>query len=252
MFVDGITNVMFALAAGAFVLGGIVKGLTGFGLPLVVISLTSTFVPIEAALAINVIPPFLLNVWQVGGLRGAADTWRRYAPVLICLPIGVAIGAVSASALEANWLVGAVGVVTLAFCVSQFAGWRMPLSSAHVRPVGAAAGVVSGFLGALTTVTGPPLVVYLLAAKASPDVFKAALGLFFLIIGVLLTVAFASIGFLTLPLALAGTLMVIPAAAGMWLGRLLSRRVDANLFRKIVLVLLSAVGVNLIIRAVTG
>jgi hypothetical protein len=118
--------------------------------------------------------------------------------------------------------------------------------------VGAAAGVVSGFLGALTTVTGPPLVVYLLAAKASPDVFKAALGLFFLIIGVLLTVAFASIGFLTLPLALAGTLMVIPAAAGMWLGRLLSRRVDANLFRKIVLVLLSAVGVNLIIRAVTG
>jgi hypothetical protein len=46
--------------------------------------------------------------------------------------------------------------------------------------------------------------------------------------------------------------MVIPAAAGMWLGRLLSRRVDANLFRKIVLVLLSVVGINLVIRAVTG
>ncbi len=249
MIIEGITWWMFAFAAGAFVLGGIVKGLSGFGLPLIVISLTSTFMPIEAALAINVIPPFLLNAWQVGGIARVKSTWDRYAPVLIGLPIGIAVGAASAAALEANWLVGAVGAVTVTFCVSQFAGWRLPMSPAQVAPAGLATGLLSGFLGSLTTVTGPPLVMYLLAAKAPPDVFKAALGLFFLAAGIMLSIAFASIGFMTLPLVLVGLLMTLPAAAGMWFGRQLSLRIDAKVFRSIVLVLLLVLGLNLLRRA---
>jgi uncharacterized membrane protein YfcA len=93
---------------------------------------------------------------------------------------------------------------------------------------------------------------YLLAAKAAPDVFKTALGLFFLAAGIMLTLAFASIGFLTLPLALVGALMTLPAAAGMWLGRHLSKRVDAAWFRAIVLVLLTVLGANLLRRAIFG
>jgi uncharacterized membrane protein YfcA len=250
MIVDGISGAMLVLAAIAFVLGGVVKGLAGFGLPLIVISLTSIFMPIEAALAINVIPPFLLNLWQTGGTQGAVATWRSYSPLLIGLPIGIAIGAFFAAALDANWLIGAVGAVTLAYCVSEFAGWRLQLSPAQVSPAGLATGFVSGFLGSLTTVTGPPVVIYLLAAKATPETFKSALGLFFLAAGIMLALAFASIGFLTPKLALIGALMAIPAATGMWLGRQLSRYVDAGLFRRIVLVLLAILGSNLLRRAV--
>lgn len=252
MIVEGVTWLMLASAAGAFFMGGIVKGLAGFGLPLIVISLTSTFMPIEVALAINVIPPFLLNVWQSGGIDAATETWRRYSPVLIALPIGIAVGAASAAALDANWLVGAVGAVTVTFCVSQFAGWRLQMSPAHVAPTGLATGLVSGFLGSLTTVTGPPLVMYLLAAKAPPDVFKSALGLFFSAVGIMLVVAFSSIGFLSLPLACIGTLITLPAAVGMWLGRNLSRRIDAKVFRTVVLALLALLGLNLLRRAVFG
>ncbi|MCB1785518.1 MAG: sulfite exporter TauE/SafE family protein [Gammaproteobacteria bacterium] len=250
MIVDGTSGWMLLLAASAFVLGGLVKGVAGFGLPLVVISLTSTFMPIEVALAINVIPPFVLNLWQMGGAQGAAATWKRYSPVLIGLPMGIAIGAVFAAVLDASWLVGAVGAVTLAFCLSEFAGWRLQLSPAQVSPAGLATGFVSGFFGSLTTVTGPPLVMYLLAAKASPETFRSALGLFFLVVGFMLTLAFASIGFLSPPLALIGVLMAAPAAAGMWLGRRLSKHVDANLFRMIVLMLLTILGLNLLRRAV--
>lgn len=252
MMVDGISGSMLFLAASAFVLGGVVKGLAGFGLPLIVISLTSTFMPIEAALAINVIPPFLLNVWQMGGMRGAVATWGHYAPVLIGLPIGITIGAAFAAALDASWLIGAVGAVTLTFCLSEFAGWRLHLAPAQVPPAGLATGFISGFLGSLTTVTGPPLVIYLLAAKATPETFRSALGLFFLAAGVMLTLAFASIGFLSPRLALIGALMALPAATGMWLGRHLSRYVDASLFRMIVLTLLAVLGLNLLRRAIVA
>lgn len=250
MIVDGISGWMLLFAASAFVLGGLVKGLAGFGLPLIVISLTSTFMPIEAALAINVIPPFVLNLWQMGGMQGAAATWKRYSLVLIGLPIGIGVGAVFAASLDANWLVGAVGAVTLAFCFSESAGWRLHLSPAQVSPAGLATGFMSGFLGSLTTVTGPPLVMYLLAVKASPGTFKAALGLFFLVVGFMLTLAFASIGFLSPPLALIGALMAVPAAAGMWLGQHLSKRVNESMFRMTVLILLTILGLNLLRRAV--
>lgn len=240
---------MLALAALSFVVGGVIKGMSGFGLPLVVISLNSTFMPIEAALAINIIPPFVLNLWQTGGKRAIAQTWRDYSPVLIALPIGIAVGALSASALHSNWLVGAVGLVTVAFCLTQFAGWKLHLSPRRVATAGWGTGFMTGFLGSLTTVTGPPLVMYLLAARATPFAFKSALGLFFVVVGIALAGAFASIGFLTVELALIGGLMTLPAALGMWFGGRLSKRIDAEIFRYVVLVLLLVLGVNLLFRA---
>lgn len=248
MLTENLSVLMLTLAAASFAFGGVIKGMSGFGLPLVVISLNSTFMPIEAALAINVIPPFFLNLWQTGGTRGIAETWRDYSPVLIALPIGIAVGALSASALDSNWLVGAVGLVTVAFCLTQFLGWTLHLSPSRIATAGWATGFMSGFLGSLTTVTGPPLVMYLLAAKATSSAFKAALGLFFLVVGITLAGAFASIGFLTLELALIGALMTVPAAFGMWLGRRLSNRIDAEAFRKVVLILLVVLGANLLRR----
>jgi uncharacterized membrane protein YfcA len=249
MPIGEVSWLMLLLAACAFVLGGIVKGLSGFGLPLFVISITSTFLPIDVALAINVIPPFLLNFWQMGGKAGVAGTVRRYSPVLVGLPVGILVGAGFAAALDADWLVGAVGAVTLLFCISQFTGWRLHLAEAQVSGAGLLTGLASGFLGSLTTITGPPLVMYLLAARAEPEAFRAALGLFFLVAGSLLAIAFASIGFLSPTLALVGGFMVIPAAAGMWLGQRLARRIDPGMFRTAVLVLLTVLALNLLRRA---
>ena len=48
----------------AFFVGGLCKGAIGFGLPIVVISLLSMFVPVSFGIALNVIPPFILNIWQ--------------------------------------------------------------------------------------------------------------------------------------------------------------------------------------------
>jgi uncharacterized membrane protein YfcA len=61
--------------------------------------------------------------------------------------------------------------------------------------------------------------------------------------------AFASMGFLTPTLAIVGAAMTLPAAAGMWLGRHLAGRVDAQVFRTIVLILLAVLGANLVRRA---
>lgn len=241
---------LLALTAGAFFAGGLVKGLSGFGLPLLVISVTSMLMPVEIALGLNVIPPFVLNAWQAGGRRAMAESFTRFWPVLAGIPLGIGVGAAVAAEADPRLLIGAIGAVTITFCVVNLAGIRLHLKPAHVKPGGFVAGITSGLAGALTTVNGPPLIMYLIAAKAPPPILKAALGLCFLLSSTLLVIAFASIGFLTPTLGLLGLAMAVPAGVGMWLGARIGERLHPKAFDIAVLVLLTLMGLNLLRRAV--
>ncbi|MCA8960769.1 MAG: sulfite exporter TauE/SafE family protein, partial [Planctomycetes bacterium] len=191
-------NVSTLVAAGlALGFGGWVKGATGFGMPLTAVTLLSNFVPVEVALGVNVLPPLVLNVWQIGGRRSLVESARRFWPVLVGLPIGVGIGGLSAARLDSRWLLFAIGAMTLSFCAMRGLGVSFALSPRHVQAAGFPAGLIAGLTGSLTTVTGPPLVIYLLAARTSPAVLKTTLGLFFLTANVLIALAFWSIDFLT-------------------------------------------------------
>ncbi|MGD8643077.1 MAG: sulfite exporter TauE/SafE family protein [Chromatiales bacterium] len=246
----GLTWPLVLVAAAAFAAGGLIKGLAGFGLPLIAISLLSTVIPIEIALGLNVVPPLLLNIWQSGGRREVTRTWLQFWPVLVSLPVGVAIGAGTVAQADPRWLVGAVGAVTVFFCVSHIAGLRLHFASAHVKPAGFMVGGTAGFLGAFTSVAGPPLIMYLVAAKTDPETFKTSLGLFFVLVGLLLIAAFFSVGFLTPGLAVLAALMTLPAGAGMWLGRRLARGLHPDAFRTAALIVLCVLGLNLLRRAV--
>lgn len=249
---DGLTWPLLLLAAGGFVAGGLIKGLAGFGLPLITISLLSTLLPVEVALGLNVVPPVLLNLWQAGGRRGVRRTWRRFWPVLVAMPLGVAVGGVFAARLDPRWLLAAVGLTAVVFCAVQLAGIRLRFAPAHVKPAGFASGMAAGLIGALTSVGGPPLIMYLMAVRITPQAFKAALGLFFVLAGILMMLAFYTVGFLTPTLAVLGAAMTAPAALGMWLGRQLARRVDPATFRMVALALLALLGLNLLRRAFFG
>lgn len=55
---------LLALCALSFILGGIVKGALGVGLPLLAIPLLSLWLPSPQAIALLVVPVLLSNFWQ--------------------------------------------------------------------------------------------------------------------------------------------------------------------------------------------
>ncbi|TVP94020.1 MAG: hypothetical protein EA338_13225, partial [Roseinatronobacter sp.] len=74
-FLTTITPADAALVAAVFVLGGMVKGALGFGLPLTTMAILPFFVPVDAALAVNVVVLFLTNIaqfLQMGQMRETA------------------------------------------------------------------------------------------------------------------------------------------------------------------------------------
>ena len=121
---------LWLVACKIAALGGLVKGVVGFAMPMVIISGLSSFIAPEFALAGLILPTLVANGTQAfrQGFAPARASARRFwvyltvgGVVLICsaqlvriLPIGV--------------LLGFIGVLVTFFAVIQLAGWRLSLS----------------------------------------------------------------------------------------------------------------------------
>lgn len=233
-----------------FLLAGTVKGVFGFGLPLVGVGLSSLFLPADLVIALNAVPPFVSNLWQAraGGHLGA--NLRRLGPALVVLPPATFLGAAWAADLDPDLLYGVLGVIVLAVLGlgGLSPGRRLP--PRLIGPGGVLAGLAGGILGGLSTINGPPIILYLLALGLERTVFVSALGLFFLVSSLSIIVAYGGVGLLDLQTGLLSLALTGPVLIGMVLGQRLGRRVEQRRFEGGVKLLLVVLALNMIRKAV--
>ncbi len=136
------------LVTGTFILAGLVKGVSGFGLPTVAMGLLGLAMPPVEAAALLLVPSFVTNVWQLlAGPRFGALLRRLWGMML-----GIVAGTLAGSGLIASTaghaataalggalaLYGVVGLLKPRLRVPAAAEpWVGPL-------VGAATGLVTG------------------------------------------------------------------------------------------------------------
>lgn len=238
------------LVIAVFAFGGMIQGTLGFGLPLTTMSLLSMFLDVPTAAALNTLPMMAGFLFQATRGGRMFETMRRFWPLLIALAIGTWLGAMLISVLDPRWLLGILGVIVLLFCAISFVHPALRLPPGMEMSWGAAIGFVSGVAGGVSTVHGPPLIMYVVALRLEKDEFVAALGTFFLMGSILVTIAYVEQGVLTRENAPWSLACVLPVLACMWLGQRWSRRIDRERFRKIVIFALLVLGLNLVRRAV--
>ena len=239
-----------SLILATFFVGGLIKGAIGFGLPIVVISILSMFLPVSFGIALNVIPPIILNMWQATHKCSITQNFKRIWVILVGLAIGIAISTTYITGLSPNLLLGIVGVVILIFCINSRWGFSISIPANREKPVGLVTGIICGIMGGLTSISVPPFIVFLVALKLQKDDFVSTLGLYFIAACVFLIIAFSAVGLLTIefvPLALVCTAVT---AVGMWLGMQIRNRLDQEKFYNAVLLVLALISFNLIRRAI--
>ena len=236
------------LIAAAFLAGGAVKGVIGIGLPLVVVPVLATSSGAVEAVALMVVPTAASNVMQAyqAGLR--LEAARRFWPAIVGIAVGGWLGSTILTGVEPGAAqVGLASVVVL-FCLTQLIG-KLPAISPHTErwftPV---AGIASGAAGGLTGFFGLALVPYLLALRLTREDFVATIALLYLF-G--LTALYSNLAFSGLyngRIFLTSALASVPTLAGVWLGSLLRRRVNEAIFRRLLIVVLFLIALNLIRR----
>ena len=246
---SAITPAHLAIAFGITLLAGLVKGATGFAMPMIMISGLSMFLPPDIALAMLILPTFVSNTWQAmrQGWREAWGSIRRFRIFLICLTVALYISAHLVRVLSQEALFLLIGLPVAAFTLMQIAGWK-PKFRLRLW-VEAVIGGFAGFVGGVSGVWGPPTVAYLSAIDTPKTDHLRVQGVIYALGAFVLLGAHIQSGVLraeSLPLS---ALMVLPAGLGMVVGLAIHDRLDQATFRKVTQFVLLIAALNLVRRA---
>src|SRR4051812_2605817 len=208
-------------------LATLIRSAFGFGEALIAVPLLALLLPVEVAaplavlVSITVAGAVLLQDWRHVQVRSAG--WL----VAATLP-GIPLGLLLLTAVEEQAVKGILAVIILAFSAYCLAG-RAPPALPDDRLAwlfGFAAGVLGGAYG----MNGPPLVVYGTLRRWSAGHFRATLQGDFLPASVLGMAGYWLAGLWTAEVNHYFLLCLPVAAAAIWLGRLVNRRLTGRSF----------------------
>jgi uncharacterized protein len=200
----------------AALLGGLVRGFTGFGFAMVFVPLASMLVgPVAAVGLIWVVDaPFALPLASRSVRR--AD-WSEVLPLffgaLVTLPIGVWL-LTHLDRLTTRWVIAIAIGASLAALVS---GWRYAGRPSKMFSFGV--GNLSGLSSGLASLGGMPLAIFWLGAQEkSPQRTRDNLQTYFALTTFTSGAMLAWIGVLTLERAMLGLLLCLPYGIGLLAG----------------------------------
>lgn len=234
--------VVFAILTAA----GLVKGVAGFGLPTVSLSLLALTRPLPEAMALVLLPTLATNVVQafVGpALRKAA---RRLWFFLLVAAVACWFGTGILARSDARVLTGILGVVLVVASVIALATPRMPAPTprqeAWLSPL---MGGVSGLLAGMTGSFLVPAAPWFQAIRLTREEFVQGFGIGVVLVTAVLALGMRGEGLLPAELGLASIGALVPAFVGMEIGRRLRQRLNEQRFRQAVQVALGLLGLFL-------
>ncbi|MEI7446888.1 MAG: sulfite exporter TauE/SafE family protein [Burkholderiales bacterium] len=239
---------VLAAVAGAFVLGGVVKGLLGVGLPLVVVPLLALVIPTPKAIALMGIPILVSNVVQSMDGGHVRYALKRFAWLLVPLVAITALTVRLTLDLPVKQLNAFVACALLIAIGLMAWNPRLDIDARGERRWGVAVGVASGMMGGVSSLMGPLVITYLVALGLDRERFVGSISVIYLAGALPLFGSMAVLGVLGLPEAILSGLALAPMFGGMALGKRLRHRVSETAFRRLLLAFLTAVALILLLR----
>jgi uncharacterized membrane protein YfcA len=225
--------VYLVVVAAAFLLAGLVKGVTGLALPTVGIGLLSLAMPPAHAAALIVAPALITNVWQMISGPGLGRLVRRLWPMQLAICLGTWAGASLIAGSQTAFASAALGIALIAYAAFGLMNVHVPHVPSWAESwLGTFVGGATGFITAATGVFVIPAVPYLQALGFERAEFLQALGLSFTVSAIALAWSLVSAGTLNVGTGLYSLLALVPALAGMIAGQHLLRFMSPETFRR--------------------
>lgn len=243
-------DITIILLAGAIVFAGhLVKGVSGFGSALFAVPL------LLLILDVQFVTPVFLLFDVTSGLILVASNWRSIDRRLLLLLfsgmlVGTALGTWVLLSFSHEILKRVLGVLVGGWALTMLLR-REPESPSLGRSLGSYLAPVSGFLGgtlgAMFSVNGPPIIIYLSHVLDDKQTFRATLYGVFFADACYKMVLFTANGLLNGEVFRFALTMTPFLVGGVLVGSELQRHIDEGLFRRIVAGILVVTAVMLLI-----
>jgi len=230
-----------------YFLGGALKGLAGLGMALISVPVIGLLYDPVLAAIIVAIPLIVSNVRQGLFSGNLFFTVRNYNPFFITMCVTMGPTVYFSTLLPTTYISVLLGTLSITYALMNL-GFKLPSiadskdSTAQIF-FGAAAGFAGGFSGLIAI----PLAFYVISRKIEKQIAVSVMGLAFLISGVALFVGHLSNGNLTCQLLLLSIVATIPGLVGTFTGEVFRNHVNTHVFRKILLIVIFAIGIKILL-----
>ncbi|KKM10505.1 hypothetical protein SY88_12475 [Clostridiales bacterium PH28_bin88] len=246
---DALTSTSWMILVLVSITGGLSKGVTGLGLPLLVIPVLANFIGLKTAVLVMSIPATLTNILFISKYRQAWPELRQFWPFVLSGLVFVIIGVVLLAHIPQKVAALLLGAIALLYSAISLAGREITIPEGKMKVAAPLVGALAGLFQGITGLSGPMIVAYLSSLKnIDRPLYFEALGVMFVVFGTEQILGYAVNSLYTVTILKMGFLASIPIFAGFYVGTRLQSRLDARKFRQLTLLLILVSGINLLYR----
>ncbi len=246
---------MFAIVAAVFAAGAFVQTVAGFGSALVIMPLLAYALGVQAAATVMAIVGASVTVAVLYQNRHGFR-WREASRLLAGSVIGVPLGTLALKTLPEGPVVAALGIILLAYGLYSLTRMAANRGAAiEAEPVETGGWLVSwcfgfsaGLLGGAYATDGPPLVIYGAVRRWPKESFRSILQACFLVDGCLILLCHSAGGLMSRDILVYSLYGIPGMALGLVAGSLLDRRINHQVFHRLLLWLILVLGTALLAR----
>ncbi len=236
------------IGALAILLAGATKGISGIGLPVVATPILAVLYDLPTAIAVAILPTALSDMPILYSYRSEWRQALRFIPMIVAGMAGVLIGTQILIRVDQGLLKAGLGLGVLLFVVISWFHLLPRLSDRFATRWGAVVGLLAGTLQGATGTSAPVVTVFFYQLQLPRAAFLFLINIFFVMVDTIQVGSLIWVGIYTPRLFLLAFAAAALAGPMVFLTLGLQKRINEQLFRKIVLSVLALTGLVLLSR----
>ncbi len=231
--------------------GGVLKGATGAGAPILAVPALAAFFDVRFAVVVMLVPNITTNSWQALRFREHLPDGRFMVPLIAGGMIGVALGTFALKSLSSDTLSLSVALAVLLYIALRLQRPHLQLQMGLARWLALPAGVAAGILQGAAGLSAPVSITFLNALRMKREAFIAAISAFFAAFTAVQIVAVAANGLIQPGDMLYSLSALVPVSLAMPVGAALARRISAAALDRMILAILAVIAAKLLFDALS-
>jgi len=232
----------------AFALGGLVKGATGAGSPVIAIPVLTVFFDAKLAVAIMAVPNLFSNLVQIKQFRRSVENLTFSLKLSAFGTLGCLGGTLFFILTSTRVIELLVAIITVLYVVLSFKKNSKKLSQQFAKKMIPPIGLLGGFVQGTCGVSAPIALAFLNAIGMKRAEFIFTISCFFGAMAAIQIVSLSFFNFMTWQLFLLGLLSLAPIFLGMSLGDRLTKKISSQSFEKLILVFLILLSLQIFLK----
>ena len=230
----------------AFALGGILKGATGAGAPIITIPVIAAFYDVRIAVIIMVIPNLLTNIGQLYQFRKTILPSFFTVSFALGGGIGAFLGTILLVSLPIKILTLSVAMLVIIYILLKIAvpSWKLVYGKAKklVFIMGAGGGILQGSAG----LSAPISITFLNSMKLERNQFIPTISVYFGVMSIFQMPTLYYYDFLNIQIIVVSIMSTVVLMCFMPLGSWIAKSISKETFDKVTLILLGFIALRII------